>query len=164
MNMFERIFKGLYEEGVKYLVVGGVAVNLHGYLRGTGDLDVSVLLEEENLAKMTEAMRKLGYVERLPIKIQELQNEAFAKKLMEERNLLAFSYMPDGDVPVIVDVVVDGSLRFKELFERSVVKKLDGLDVPVISIDDLIDFKKKAGRPKDLEDLRWLVNSKKLDE
>jgi len=162
--MFEKILKGLDEEGVQYLVVGGIAVNLYGYLRGTGDLDVLVLLEEENLGRMTDAMKKLGYTERLPIKIQELQNEAFAKKLMEERSLSAFSYMPDGDVPVIVDVIVDGSLRFKELFERSVIKKLDDLDVPVVSIDDLIDFKKKAGRPKDLEDLRWLVNSKKLDE
>jgi len=160
--MFERIFKGLSDEGVKYLVVGGVAVNLHGYLRGTGDLDILIFLDEKNLEKMTNAMRKLGYVERLPIKIQELQNEQYARKMMEERNLLAFSYMPEGNSPLIVDVIIDGSLRFNELFGRSVVKKLDGISVPIISVDDLIVFKKKAGRPKDIEDVKWLAESKKL--
>lgn len=162
MNMFERIFKGLSDEGVKYLVVGGVAVNLHGYLRGTGDLDILILLDEDNLKKMTSAMKKLGYIERLPIKIQELQNEGYARKMMEERNLMAFSYMPEGNDPLIVDVIIDGSLRFNEFFGRSVVKKLDGMDVPIVSVDDLIAFKKKSGRSKDIEDLRWLMGSKKL--
>lgn len=52
MKVFEKVFRELNRTKVKYLVVGGVAVNLYGYLRFTGDLDVLLLLEEKNLKKM----------------------------------------------------------------------------------------------------------------
>jgi len=160
--MFEKIFKALNDGGVDYLVIGGVAVNLYGYLRTTGDLDIVLFLNEENLNRTTVVMKKLGYTERLPIHIQELQNEEFARKMMKERNLMAFTYMPEGNNPLIIDVVIDESLRFKELADRSVVKDVGGVNVPIISIDDLIEIKRKAGRPKDMEDLRWLIKSKEL--
>lgn len=51
MKVFEKVFRELNRTKVKYLVVGGVAVNLYGYLRFTGDLDVLLLLEEKNLKK-----------------------------------------------------------------------------------------------------------------
>jgi len=162
MNIFEKIFKALNDGGVDYLVIGGVAVNLYGYLRTTGDLDIVLFLNEENLNRTTVVMKKLGYTERLPIHIQELQNEEFARKMMKERNLMAFTYMPEGNNPLIIDVVIDESLRFKELADRSVVKDVGGVNVPIISIDDLIEIKRKAGRPKDMEDLRWLIKSKEL--
>ena len=55
-GIFKEIFKALNKGGVKYIVVGGVAVNLHGYLRATGDLDILVLLETSNLEKGKHAM------------------------------------------------------------------------------------------------------------
>ena len=59
MNLFEKVFRELNKTRVKYLVVGGVAVNLYGYVRFTGDLDILLLLEEKNLGKMAKVMEKL---------------------------------------------------------------------------------------------------------
>lgn len=51
MNIFQKVFTVFNKEKIKYLVAGGVAVNLHGYMRFTGDIDILVLLEENNLKK-----------------------------------------------------------------------------------------------------------------
>ena len=50
---FEKIFKALNENNVKYLVIGGAAVNLHGYVRVTHDLDLFIALNESNIKKNT---------------------------------------------------------------------------------------------------------------
>ena len=87
MNIFERVFRELNKEKIKYLVVGGVAVNLHGYARFTGDLDILVLLEEKNLIKLDRAMKNMGYMERLPISLRLLQDQKQVRKWLKEKNL-----------------------------------------------------------------------------
>ena len=49
--LYEEILKRLQDEEFEYLVVGGLAVNLHGYSRITNDLDILILLNEENIDK-----------------------------------------------------------------------------------------------------------------
>ncbi len=61
MRIFEKIFKEFNKTKIKYLVVGGVAVNLYGYARFTGDLDILLLLDKKNLEKMDKIMKKLNY-------------------------------------------------------------------------------------------------------
>ena len=60
MGYFEKVFRALNKEKVKYIVVGGVAVNLYGYARFTGDIDILLLLEEGNLEKMDRVMKKMA--------------------------------------------------------------------------------------------------------
>ncbi len=55
------VIEGLNRAGVRYTVVGGVAVILHGAPRMTGDLDLAVVLEEENLVRLIEVIEGLGY-------------------------------------------------------------------------------------------------------
>ncbi|MBI4975417.1 hypothetical protein HZC20_01950 [Candidatus Peregrinibacteria bacterium] len=80
MKFFENVFKELNAEKIKYLVVGGVAVNLYGYARFTGNIDILLLLEKENLLKMAKVMNKLGYIERLPVSIMSLVDRKQVKK------------------------------------------------------------------------------------
>lgn len=84
MNLFEKIFRQFNKERIQYLVVGGVAVNLHGYLRFTGDLDILLLLEEKNIKKLDKLMKKLKYYPRLPVSIAELGNRKQVKKWLKE--------------------------------------------------------------------------------
>ncbi len=59
MNVYKQIFEAFNKSGINYVIVGGIAVNLHGYSRFTGDLDILLLLNNSNLQKMHTLMQKL---------------------------------------------------------------------------------------------------------
>lgn len=162
MNLFGKAFKALNGENIKYLVVGGVAVNLHGYVRFTGDLDLMVLLEEANLQKLDKVMKKLGYYERLPVSILELKDHKQVKQWLEEKNLQAFSFIPPKNSLLQIDIIIDASLNFEKIYQKRVLKYIDKVQIPVVSIDDLIQMKRKAHREQDLIDLKALITLKEL--
>lgn len=157
MNVFERIFRALNKRKVKYLVVGGVAVNLYGYLRFTGDLDLLVLLEEGNLNKIDEVMKELGYGERLPVSVLELKDTKQVKNWLKEKNMKAFSFHPPKNNPLQIDIIIEESLKFKTIYPKKVIKKISDVSIPVVSIEDLVKMKKRANRDKDLLDLEALI-------
>jgi len=152
MNGFVKIFRCFNVAKVRYLVVGGVAVNLHGYPRFTGDLDILLFLDEENLKKVDNVMRKLSYSERLPVSIMDLK----------DKNLKAFTFNPPYGSLLQVDIVIEASLKFDKFFKKRLVKVFDGVRIPVVSIEDLIEMKKKTGRSKDKIDLSVLKILKQL--
>ena len=162
MNLFEKVFKALNKARIKYLVVGGVAVNLHGYMRFTGDLDILLLLEEKNLEKMSKVMKKLNYLERLPVSIMELRDKKQVKKWLKEKGMKAYSFIPAKDNPLIIDIIMEESLKFDKIVKDKKLKKISGVSIPVVSIDELIKMKKKAGRPQDVMDLEALIQLKGL--
>lgn len=162
MGHFENVFRALNKGKVKYLVVGGVAVNLYGYLRFTGDIDILLLLEESNLEKMDAVMKKLKYIERLPVSVRDLGNHKQVRKWLKEKGMTAFAFSPPIDNPLMVDVLVEESLKFDKAYAKSLKMKYSGITLPVISIADLIRMKRKAGRNKDLIDLEALINLKGL--
>ncbi|MCD6254817.1 MAG: hypothetical protein J7J44_00915 [Deltaproteobacteria bacterium] len=65
--IYEEIFREFEQIGVRYLIVGGMAVNLYGYLRLTIDLDLMVDLSDENLSKIINVMERLGYIPKVPV-------------------------------------------------------------------------------------------------
>lgn len=162
MKYFTPIFRELNKAKVKYIVVGGVAVVLHGYVRTTMDLDILLLLEEKNLKKMDEVMKKLNYGERLPVSIMFLKDHKLVKKWLKEKNMTAFAFFPPVENPITIDILAEESLRFNRAKKNSVKKKVDDITIPIVSIKDLIRMKKKAGRPKDLIDLEYLLLLKDL--
>ncbi len=150
MGQFEKIFRALNKEKVKYLVVGGVAVNLYGYLRFTGDIDILLLLEEKNLGKMDRAMKSIGYSDHKQV-----------KKWLKEKNMTAFAFFNSKEPGLMIDILVEESLKFDRILEHSVKKRFDNVNLPLVSIDYLIKMKRKAGRDKDLIDLEALIELKK---
>ncbi len=162
MNYFESVFKELNKEHIKYVVVGGVAVNLHGYLRFTGDLDLLLLLEDENLKKMGKLMKKLGYSERLPVSVLSLSDKKQVKQWLEEKNMKAYSFTPPKNNPLQIDIIMEESLKYDKIFANKVNKRIDDTVIPVISIEDLIKMKRRANRQQDLVDLEALINLKKI--
>lgn len=162
MQPFIKIFSELSKAKIKYLVVGGVAVNLHGSYRFTGDLDILLLLEKKNLKMMDNLMKKLGYSERLPISINDLGDHVQVKKWMKEKGMTAFSFLPPEFPLIHIDIIMKDSLNFKKAYEGRTLKKIDSVNIPVVSIDYLIKMKKEAKRPKDLIDIGQLLKLKKL--
>lgn len=162
MGYFENIFRALNDAKIRYLVVGGVAVNIYGYSRFTGDIDILLLFEKENLEKMDKVMNKLGYKTRLPVSIKDLQDHKQVKKWLREKNMTAFSFFPPSENPLMIDIIVEESLKFKKVEKNKAVRKFDNISIPVIAIDNLIKMKKKVGRLKDLEDINALKMLKDL--
>lgn len=156
MNLFEKVFDALNRASVKYLVVGGAAVNLHGYLRFTADLDLLLLLTKQNLEKMDRVMKKLGYTERLPVSVMDLSNRKQVEKWIKEKNLRAYSFVPPKDNPLQIDVVIEESLRFNDYYRKKVLKTEGDIHIPLIALRNLLEMKRKAKREKDMLDLKVL--------
>lgn len=162
MNIFEKIFKNLNDAKIKYLVVGGVAVNLHGYVRFTGDLDLLVLLNEENLSKLDRVMKKLDYGERIPVSVLELKDNKKVKQWLEQKNLKAYSFFPPKTDLLQIDIIIEESLEFEKFNKNKVIKKIDNTNIPIVCLADLIKMKKKANREQDILDLKSLIELKNL--
>ena len=88
MNLYKKVFKNLEKANIKYLIVGGVAVNLYGYSRFTGDIDVLLALTSTNLEKMDKLMSDLGYVERIPVNIKELGNKKKLNEFIDRKSVV----------------------------------------------------------------------------
>lgn len=162
MNLYKRIFKQLEDSQIDYLIVGGVAVNLYGYARFTGDIDILLALNPANLAKMDELMHKLDYVERIPVNIKELGNKVKLNGLIKEKGLKAYTYISNSQPQLDIDVIVKESINFKDYDKGKTIIKVWDMELPVVSIDDLIKMKKSVKRDKDMLDIEALLKLKEL--
>lgn len=160
MNIYKHIFSALEKAKIAYLIVGGVAVNLYGYQRFTGDIDIILLLDAENLKKVDKAMEDLGYIGRQPVSIQELGDKKKLEQFVTEKGLKAYSFMSSENPPIVLDIIIDESRHFSKFARKKSLIQVWDMILPVISIDDLIGMKKKAGRDKDLIDLEALLKLK----
>lgn len=163
MFYFE-VFKAFYQEKVKYLVVGGLAVNLHGVPRITYDIDIIISTDRDNVLKLNRTLRDLGYVPRLPVNPDDMADEKTLKDWIENRNMKAFSFYHKKENRKVVDIVLGHPLDFTEAFHRSAIRKVGDIEIYVASIDDMLSMKKVSNRPKDLSDMEMLKEAQKIME
>jgi hypothetical protein len=154
--LYEEVFRKFEAAGIRYLVVGGIAVNLHGYARMTVDLDLMLDLSQENLARVVTALEEMGYVPRVPVKTRDLASEEKRKAWREEKGALVMTFY-DPKAPFRqIDIFLENPLDFAHAYQRPRWFELRGVRVPVASIEDLIQMKSGTGRPRDQEDLHHL--------
>lgn len=152
----EAVLGALNEKKVRYLVVGGLAVVLHGYLRTTMDLDLVVQLEPENLRKALQALEGLGYQPVAPVPLLDFAEPRMRESWIREKNMIVFSlWLPDGPV-FKVDLFVSEPFDFEATYRRAVQVDLGRTTARVVALEDLIALKREAGRPQDLADLQAL--------
>ncbi|HEY2345763.1 MAG TPA: DUF6036 family nucleotidyltransferase [Xanthomonadaceae bacterium] len=150
------IFKVLSDSDVQYVVVGGLAVIMHGHLRATADLDLVIGLEPENCARALAALASIGFKPRLPVALSDFADPAKREDWVEHRNMLVFQLWDPGRPERSVDVFVREPMDFPIMWSDAVVKDLDGVPIRVASIRHLIALKRIAGRGKDLDDIEAL--------
>ena len=158
---YEKIFNGLNRAKVKYLVAGGVAVNLYGIERLTHDVDILVSLTESNLRYFISAVRKLGLRPKIPVRIEDMANPELRRKWREEKNMLVFSLYDPKDPLLTLDVMTEIEIDFERAFRQRTKIKSGSLTIPLISLNDLIKLKQKAGRAQDIADIYYLRLLKK---
>lgn len=151
-----QIFAALNDARVDYVVVGGLAVILHGYLRATADLDLAIGLTPDNANRGMRALAGIGLQPRLPVAIDDFADADKRSDWLRNRNMLVFPLWDPANPLRSVDVFIDEPIEFGALLAESVAKDLDGCTVRIASIPHLIDMKRRAGRPRDLEDIAKL--------
>ncbi len=156
VSMFESVFAALTVANVRYVVVGGVAVVLHGHPRLTADLDLVVDLAPDAAAAAIDALLGLGLVSRLPVEPHDFADPEVRAGWIADRNVRVFSLHDPTDALIEVDLFAESPLPFEELYERSGVVRLGSASVHVASIEDLIAMKRMAARPQDLADIHAL--------
>lgn len=153
----ERVLAELEREGVRYLVVGEVAVVLHGYLRTTADLDLVVQLEPENVRRTIGVFRALGYEPRVPVPLEKFADPEERGRWVMEKNARVFSLWHPEEPGFLVDLFVEEPFDFAERYDRAAVVRLGEHDVRVLALEDLVEMKRLAGRAQDLGDVEALL-------
>jgi len=144
------LLRALTEHGVDFVVIGGIAVIFHGAVRFTRDLDVVFARDTANLDAMGRALTGLratlrGVDEELPFVADA--------RALDGVELLTLS--TDAG-PLDVHERPKGAPEYRTLRRRALRVEIEGFNVLVASIDDLIAMKRSAGRPLDLQDLELL--------
>lgn len=153
---FKTIFKVLNKARIKYVVTGGTAVTMYGYMRYTADLDIIVDLKESNLAKVYDVLVANGYVTKLPVTKEDFLDESQRQEWIKKRNMVAFSFYDKRHPINVIDIILDVPVDTQKIFKNRNKVAVDGVTVPLIAIKDLIKIKEKVGRPQDLQDVNQL--------
>ena len=149
-----KIFEVLKEYSVDFVIIGGHAVNFHGYIRTTEDFDVIVKDDDENKKKLFHALSNINAC--------WITNEINPETKIERTKPVTLSYMSNNHLMMLctdygfIDIFdfIPGfpEIAVGEIFDAS--EEFKGLKY--ISLDWLIKIKQKSGRPRDLEDIEKL--------
>ena len=150
------IFKELNAKKVKYIVVGGMAVNFHGIPRMTYDIDLILYLEDRNLTKFIGLMRKWGFKPKVPVRMMDFAAKNKREDWIKNKNMKAFNLINPKWAISEIDVVIDTPIDYKKASKNLKYIYLRGISIPTISISDLILMKSKSGRIQDREDIKNL--------
>lgn len=159
---YEQIIDALESAGVRYVIAGGFAVNLHGFLRFTKDLDLLIDLSTENASLAMNVLAASGLRPRVPVALADFADAEKRRDWFENRNMLVFQVVDPADPFCSVDVFIRNPIAFDQLWQRSLRASLGATACRIASIDDLIAMKAEAGRPQDLRDIEELRSIQQL--
>ena len=154
------LLSGLTESDVDFVLVGGLAVTLHGYQRLTMDVDVVLALNNENLDRFIDNAKRENLKPVLPIPIDSLRDAALIDQWHRDKGMLAFALRGPDMMATVIDVLVRPVVSFEQLKRNAVTKRIGSIAIAVASIDDLISMKTGTGRSKDALDIEELQKIK----
>jgi len=156
LGSFDLLVRALDRAGVRYLVAGGLAVNAHGYLRFTRDVDLVLQLAPENIASAFGALEGIGYRPLVAVTAADFADVAKRTAWIRDKGMTVLNFWCDRHRDTPVDVFVTEPFDFDEEYGRALVKPLGSVAVRFVSIPSLIQMKEIAGRPQDKIDIEYL--------
>lgn len=141
----EGLLRLLKEHRVDFVVIGATAFPVHGYARATLDIDIFIRATDENAAKTLVALKAFGY------DVSDIKKEDVLKK-----KILIRQYAVETDVHPFVT-----GITFDRVWKNKVKAKFGKTYTYFASLNDLIAMKHAAGRPKDIEDIKYLKKLKR---
>jgi predicted nucleotidyltransferase len=137
---FKEFLKLLNSEKIEYLLIGGYAVGLYGFIRGTKDIDVWVAVEPENLERLVGALVKFGF-----------SRASLSPEMFTQTQKVFRMGVPPNMIEILTKI---SAVEFRECYARRTEIALDGIPVPVIAYEDLKKNKLSTGRPRDQGDIQ----------
>ena len=153
---FLSLFAVLNAAQIPYVVVGGLAMLLHGIDRVTGDIDLVIDLAPRASADLVNVLTSAGYRPFAPVDPALLANETVREQWRVERGMEVFSLWDATNRRPTVDVLLACPVPFTTLLNDSVTVTIGAVQIRVASIAHLIDMKQQTTRPRDLEDVERL--------
>jgi hypothetical protein len=158
------LLQALSEGEVQYVLVGGIAVQLHGYMRSTFDIDLVLAMNDENLVRFIDVAKRFGLIPSIPVPIDSLRNASQIEQWHREKGMLAFALREPQVGGGVVDILVRPEVPFEQLMQNAVAGELFAQHVWIASIDDLLKMKRVANRPKDQLDIAALEKIKRGED
>ena len=150
----EAILRALNEADARYLIVGGLAVVAHGYVRYTAVVEIVLNLERERPPRDMRVGSDRLQTARAGARRRFCRRNATG--IVGDKNMLVFQLMAMNRPDTRLDVFVTEPFDFTAEFQLEHHDQIAGVDVPVIRIETLLAMKREAGRPKDLGDISEL--------
>lgn len=145
-----RLSRALGDRDVRFMLIGGQAVLLHGRPRLTEDVDVTLAMGPEGLPTILEAADSLG-LEPLPDDVEAFVQETFVLPAADPETALR------------VDFIFSTTPYERQAIDRAETVDMEGVEVPFATAEDLLLHKLFAGRARDLEDAESVVRRKGAD-
>ncbi len=157
LHSAEQLFRALANANVRYLVVGGLAVNAHGYQRFTKDIDIVLQLTTNNIHNAFTALKGLGYQPNVPITAEQFSDPAQRQQWIDQKGMQVLQLWSDQHPETPVDLFVQEPFNFDTEYQHGLSKSI-GRDIQVIfaAADTLIEMKHQAGRSQDQIDIEHL--------
>ena len=151
------LFHALHRHQVDYLLVGGLAMNLHGVPRMTMDVDLVLVMNAANLDRFIACAGELELTPTAPVTLNSLKDPEQRKIWREQKHMIAFGLQNTrARIPVMVDVLIAPPLDVEQALARVVERDVDGLPIKLAAIDDMIALKQGTGRLQDISDIEHL--------
>jgi hypothetical protein len=157
------LFRALQEEKVRYLVVGGVAVNLHGIGRLTVDVDLMLALDAGNLGRFVAVARRFPLKPVVPVNLDEFADAAKVAGWIRDKGMLAFALRSSDPATPTVDVLVRPVVPFDEAWGHRVSRTVEGIEVPIASVEDIMRLKADPN-PYPITDYWYEVTDEQIRE
>jgi len=161
MIFYEEIFREFQKQKVKYVLVGGLAVNLLGAMRTTADMDILVEMSDDNLKKIVQILKAQGYRVKQPIDPLRIADKSTRENWIKKKHMKAFNFYKDEGLKE-VDIISESPVTYEKARNDIVRIKMGDLTVPVISISKLVKMKQNTGRAVDKLDIEELTKIKRL--
>jgi len=140
---FKEFVKYLNLNNVEYLLIGGWAVGIYGHPRATKDIDFLISVDQSNLDKLKNALIDFGTP---PVDLEGFKEKGYVIRI--------------GRSPIQIDIINDADgINMNDCYKRKKIVNIDGIDISIISKEDLVKNKKASGRSTDIADAEKLENN-----
>ena len=163
MIIYEEILREFQKQRIKYVLVGGMALNILGSMRSTADMDILVEMSDQNLKKVIKILMKNGYRVKQPVDPMGMADQVTRRDWIQNKHMKAFNFYKDQELKE-VDIIIETPVPYEKARKTALTVKCGRLTLPVISIEHLIVMKKKSNRPVDKLDIQDLKRIKTLRE
>jgi hypothetical protein len=150
------LFRALNDHQVRYLLVGGLAMNLHGVPRMTMDVDLVLAMDEDNLDRFIGCARALDLSPVAPVPLAALKDAEQRRQWAEQKHMIAFALQPASTGGPTVDILIRPVIDIAAALLRGEARHLKDVAVSVAAIEDMITLKSAAGRQQDEDDIAHL--------